>query len=236
MFKKLTLGTLLALFAIAMGGWTITAQAAPNVESQALSAPAATSLSAAETDGLLYMFEEEKLARDVYTALYAQWGQATFQNIAASEQIHMDAIATLLTRFGIAVPGTAAGVFNNTALQSLYKDLLAKGSLSYADALKVGATIEEVDITDLRSRLAQTTNSDIQFVYNNLMSGSYNHLRNFAKVLNRLTGETYQPQYLDADLYQSIVTGSNGKGYGMLPNISTSSNAPRLVKGQRGGR
>ncbi|MDK2464101.1 MAG: DUF2202 domain-containing protein, partial [Candidatus Korarchaeota archaeon] len=49
-----------------------------------------------EIQGLLYMREEEKLARDVYLTLYEKWGLPIFQNIARSEQTHMDAVKTLL--------------------------------------------------------------------------------------------------------------------------------------------
>jgi hypothetical protein len=213
MYKKLILGALVALLAAVNSIGTISVLAAP--------AAAKQNLSANETAGLLYMYEEEKMARDVYNALYAQWGQPVFQNIAASEQVHMDAVKTLLVRYGIAVPGTTAGVFVDPTLQALYKSLVTSGKQSLADALKVGATIEEVDINDLQSRLAQTTTADIRLVYNNLMKGSYNHLRSFTSLLNRLTGEVYQPQYLSTDLYQSIVTGKNGNGQG--PSNGTAS-------------
>jgi hypothetical protein len=225
MFKKLLIGTLAVVIAIAAGASTFTAQAAP------VAAPASTTttqavttvtaLTADETAGLLYMYEEEKLARDVYNALYALWGQTTFQSIAASEQTHMGAINTILVRYGIATPSAAAGTFSDASLQSLYNSLMSTGSLSLADALKAGATIEEVDILDLQSRLALTANADIQLVYNNLMSGSYNHLRNFTTVLARVTGEVYQPQYLSADLYQTIVTSTNGNGYGNSTSTTT---------------
>jgi len=46
-----------------------------------------------------------------------------------------------------------------------------------ADALKVGAAIEEIDILDLQTRVAQTDNADIPLAYNNLMNGSSNHRR-----------------------------------------------------------
>jgi len=209
-------------------------------------AAAAQILTTEESSGLLYMYEEEKLARDVYNALYALWGQPTFQTIAASEQTHMNAIQTLLVRYGFAVPENAAGIFSNSTLQALYTDLMTNGEQSLADALKVGATIEEVDITDLQSHLSQTTNTAIQMVYNNLMKGSYNHLRNFVKVLNRLAGEVYQPQYLSADLYQSILTSTNGQGQSRgksssIPNIDrgngtgTCTNTNSMDTGMGGG-
>jgi hypothetical protein len=225
MFKKLILGTLVALLAAANGLSAISVLAAPAVADK--------SLSNNESAGLLYMYEEEKMARDVYNALYALWGQPVFQNIAASEQVHMDAVKTLLVRYGITVPGTAAGVFVDPSLQSLYNDLMVTGKRSPADALKVGATIEEVDITDLQSRLAQTTSADIRLVYNNLMRGSYNHLRSFTNLLNRLAGEVYQPQYLSADLYQSIVTGTNGNGYGPSNASATGIGTGRGYRGSR---
>jgi rubrerythrin len=154
------------------------------------------------------------MARDVYNALYALWGQPTFQNIAASEQAHMDAVKTLFVRYGITVPQNAPGVFSDASLQTLYNSLMSAGSPSLADALKVGATIEEVDIADLQTRLARTTDTSIQKVYSDLMNGSYNHLRTFVSVLNRLTGEVYQPQYLSSDLYQTILASTNGNRFG----------------------
>jgi len=136
-------------------------------------------LSAEETAGLLYMREEEKLARDVYNQMFALWGQPVFQNIAASEQTHMDEIKLLLDRYALADPALAAGQFSDQNLQALYNQLIAQGSISLDEAMKVGALIEQTDIADLQARLAQSDNADIQQVYNNLMSGSYNHLAAF---------------------------------------------------------
>jgi len=173
-------------------------------------------LSAAESEALLYMREEEKLAHDVYVTMYAQWSLPVFQNISQSEQAHTDAVKALLDRYGLDDPASSeTGVFTNTDLQALYRELVARGSQSLAEALKVGAAIEEIDILDLQSRLVQTDNADIQQVFNNLLNGSYNHLRAFVSTLNTQAGETYQPQYLSAEAYQAIInaeteTGGNG--------------------------
>ena len=173
----------------------------------------ASDLNDTEAASLLFMREEEKLARDVYNTLYSVWGQPTFQNIASSEQTHMDEVKQLLDRYGLTDPALTPGQFTDPTLQSLYNQLVAQGSASLADALKVGAAIEEIDIQDLQIRLTQTDNADIQWVYNNLMSGSVNHLNAFTGVLFQQTGEVYQPQYLSADYYQSILSGSNGNSY-----------------------
>lgn len=139
----------------------------------------ASDLSAEEAAALLYMREEEKLARDVYNQMYALWGQPAFQNIAASEQTHTDEIKLLLDRYGLADPALDPGQFADANLQALYNQLIAQGSVSLEEAMKVGVLVEETDIADLQARLAQTDNADIQLVYNNLMNASYNHLASF---------------------------------------------------------
>jgi hypothetical protein len=184
-------------------------------------------LTATEAAALRYMREEEKLAHDVYLVLYSQWQLSIFQNIANSEQTHMDAVKVLLDRYGLEDPATAeVGIFTNGELQDLYDQLIKQGSQSLAEALKVGAAIEEIDILDLEQRIAQTDNPDIVLVYEHLAKGSHNHLRAFVSTLESRTGETYQPQYLSQDAYQVIVGtpvesgarahqgGPGGKGYG----------------------
>ncbi len=53
-------------------------------------------LSEAEKEALIFMREEEKLARDVYLAMYELWGMPIFKNISRSEQSHTEAVKTLL--------------------------------------------------------------------------------------------------------------------------------------------
>lgn len=176
--------------------------------------PAASGeLSAEETAALLFMREEEKLAHDVYTALSAKWGLPVFANIAASEQTHTDAVKVLIERYGLQDPASPEpGVFTNPELQALYTELVARGSQSLAEAIKVGGAVEEIDILDLEKRLAQTDNPDIQQVFNNLLQASKSHLNAFARTLQTQTGETYQPQYLSTEAYQAIAAGGIGNG------------------------
>ena len=53
-------------------------------------------LDTGETTHLIFMREEEKLARDVYLAMHDKWGERMFGNISQAESRHMSAIANLL--------------------------------------------------------------------------------------------------------------------------------------------
>ncbi len=168
-----------------------------------------------EAEDLLFMRQEEKLARDVYLVFFELWGHWTFENISESEQRHIDAIMGLMEKYELPDPleGNAdeAGVFADEGLQALYDDLTAYGSRSLIDALLAGALIEETDIADLRESLAATDNPDIEMVYQNLMKGSRNHLRAFASQL-AILGTPYSPTVLSEEDYQAIIESSPERG------------------------
>ena len=136
-------------------------------------------LTAAEEEGLLFVREEEKLARDVYLVLFDKWGLRVFENIAQSEQRHMDAVLYLLGKYGLDDPARGPGLFKDPDLQGLYDYLVVKGEKSLVDAIEVGVIIEETDIDDIQNYLEQADKKDIIQVYSNLLDGSYRHLEAF---------------------------------------------------------
>jgi hypothetical protein len=164
---------------------------------------------------LIEMKEEEKLAHDVYIALYEKWGSQIFSNIASAEERHLNAIICLLEYFGSDQTSVGdPGVFTIEEFQTLYNDLVAAGSLSLVDALKTGLLIEEMDIVDLREALNVVSNDNIILVFENLLKASRNHLRAFNRKLVNM-GETYIPVYLTQEDYDDIVNTpmETGKKY-----------------------
>jgi len=90
--------------------------------------------------------------------------------------------------------------------------LVNQGNLSILDAYKVGATIEDLDIFDLKNALLQNDNQDIKLVYDMLTKGSRNHLRSFYKnILN--AGGSYTPQYISQTEFDSIIGSAMETGY-----------------------
>lgn len=167
----------------------------------------ATTLTDQEKNDLIFMREEEKLARDVYLTLHDIWGTPVFANIASSEQQHMDAILSLLNTYSLPDPaaGNLVGEFLNAELQALYDALIARGKQSALEALQVGGVIEETDIEDLSAAMATSRLSNIDKVYQNLLNGSYNHLRAFASNIQSLTGQPYVAQVVSQDIVDSVL-------------------------------
>jgi hypothetical protein len=136
---------------------------------------------------LVYLKEEEKLARDVYRVLFERWGHATFGKIADAEQRHMDAVTRLITRYALedAAP-VESGVFANAALQAFYNESVTAGVESLAKALGVGIIIEEADIASLEAMLKEAVDLPVQRVLTNLLQASRNHLRAFHTALGAI--------------------------------------------------
>lgn len=172
-----------------------------------------STLDATETENLVYMREEEKLARDVYITFFETWSLPVFDNIAASEETHTTQVEDMIEKYRVTDPvvDDTVGVFVNPELASLYTTLVAQGSASSLAALYVGAAIEEIDMIDLQEAIDATDNADIQQLYENLMSGSRNHLRAYVGQIEDL-GIVYEAQYLTQEEVDTIVDSPLERG------------------------
>lgn len=157
-------------------------------------------LSGDEIDGLRYMREEEKLARDIYWMMADEHGLIIFTNIARSEEKHMAAVKNLLDKYGEDDPaqGKGVGEFTDDDLTDLYNILLPRGLSSPMEALQVGGEIEEIDLADIQAEIDKADHADIISAYENLMCGSLNHLRAYIRQID-FRGESYDPIFLTDD-------------------------------------
>ena len=143
----------------------------------------------AEAYALAHLWNEEKLAKDVYLALDAVQPNQTLRNIATkSETQHQHQAATLLDSYDIDVLDHAdqnvqytrdelpAGEFFIHELQSLYDDLYSHGSGSVRAALEVGCQVEVVDVIDLNANIVTLANQPSAVsVVTDLRDASYSH-------------------------------------------------------------
>ncbi len=184
-----------------------------------------------EQTHLVFMCEEEKLARDVYITLGTKHPESTiFGRIDDSEEKHKCAVADMLEKYGIPNPSTNdnVSVFTGEAygwyFTEKYNALVNRGSTSVLDALYVGAFIEELDMLDINQcpkvivetdngindvsecGKVYTDNTDIQRLYGSLLDGSKNHLRAYVGNIEKQTGEgSYTAQVLTQEQVDAIL-------------------------------
>jgi len=158
---------------------------------------------------LSYMGNEERLAYDIYNALYAIHPTVNqLHNIATNgEKTHIESVQALVRTYvtdynsfsnvdlpelgyrDTNVTDMQAGVYDISAIQDLYDALLIKGSQSKQDALEVGCMVEVIDINDLTEyiELAEQSNADdIVSTFTGLRNGSYSHYNTFDTALKNM--------------------------------------------------
>ncbi len=160
-------------------------------------------LSDVEKEALIYMWNEEKMAKDLYYSLYEKYQQYfvsnTFKNIAErSETTHQELMEILLDKYQLSIDDQPydpnrdlendypRGEYSLQDIKDLYEDLLTQGSQSLEEALKVGCIVEVVDVEDLNEEIAKIDNQDLILAFENLRQGSYNHYWAFDNALKTI--------------------------------------------------
>lgn len=151
----------------------------------------ATNLTEEQKGKLFYIYQEEKVARDVYTTLGEEYDdENTFASIKLSEQRHIDAARGLCERYSVdisEVDEDSIGNFEIDVLQELYESCVLEGEKGILNALLMGKLIEDIDIEDLQHAMSDEFGmpDDVIRVYGNLLEGSFNHLEAFETAIAR---------------------------------------------------
>ena len=147
-----------------------------------------TELTEDQKDMLFFIYQEEKLARDVYITLSKiHKDELTFAFMQTAEQKHVDTARELCNTYGVVTSHADEGLvgkFESTVLQTLYTACIEKGKRSLLDALEVGEFIEMTDIEDLEQASVGMP-SDVVDVYENLKLRNLNHLHAFQSAMYR---------------------------------------------------
>ena len=128
---------------------------------------------------LFFIYEEEKLARDVYISLgkiHKNGDTCSLMQIIA--QNHIDLARDLCNTYGVETSRIYEGLigkFDSPVLQTLYDPCIETGSKSRLDALEVCEFIELTDIEDLEHASIGMPN-DVVSLYNTLKKGNLNQL------------------------------------------------------------
>ena len=178
---------LIATLALAMLTTGVLAANDASKRSTGKSVITTTTLSAEQLDTLVYIYQEEKVARDTYITLGNMYSnQNVFANIQESERTHISKAKALCEKYGAdisTIDESNIGEFVVPVLQELYDTLIAQGSQSELAALMVGEYVELTDIEDLEHAEIGMP-SDVVQVYENLKAGSLSHLDAFRSAID----------------------------------------------------
>jgi len=160
-------------------------------------------LSTEQKYSLAHMWNEERLAYDIYQNLNKLYPTKQLENISTkSETMHIELVENLVEWYDINVTNLGdytihyskseleamgSGVYGIPAIQDLYDALYQEGSASQIDALKVGCKVEVVDVDDLDKYILEAqTNQALIDTFNILRDGSYKLYWSFDSGLKNL--------------------------------------------------
>ena len=147
-----------------------------------------TILTEDQKEMLFFIYEGEKVARDVYITLgKIHKNVNTFAMMQIAEQRHIDCARDLCDTYGVDtshVKEDTRSRYESQALQTLYDACTEKGEKSLHDALEVAEFIEVTDIEDLEHASVGMP-SDVVDVYENLKTRNLRHLGAFQAALAR---------------------------------------------------
>jgi len=159
-------------------------------------------LSVQNKEALSHMWNEEKLAHDLYLKLYELYPNSVLYTIATrSEARHEASMENLIKKYDLNITSDdfsgsynpdelskyGVGEFILPQIQQLYNELYTAGEGSEEDALKVGCMVEVTDVDDINRYLQNNeTTPDMKIVLEHLKNGSYHHYWAFDRALKSL--------------------------------------------------
>ena len=151
--------------------------------------PESTSvLTEEQKDMLFFIYQEEKMARDVYITFDRVYkNENTFRLMQIAEQRHLDCARKLCEFYGVdtsSVDETVVGAFESPVLKTLYEAYTERGKNSLRDALEIAEFIEATDI-NMIEHASVGMPSDVVAVYEKLKRGNLNHLDIFQTAISR---------------------------------------------------
>lgn len=153
----------------------------------------------------LKLYQEEKLAYDLYGEFYERWSLSVFNKVQQREAKHVWCVERIMDNYGFDYnTNTNAGSYPDRDIQKIYDDLTVKGCISDLAALEAAAYIKEKHISQLRERIRYQEDEYIVKVIFLMESAAQSHLRAFVKSI-RLSGSDYNPVFLTDDEFSNIM-------------------------------
>jgi len=152
-----------------------------------------------------WMYDQEKLARDLANKFLSRWGDPEFLTTAAAEQRHMDELLAVMNLYGLdpLIQTDTDGEFGDERHSDAFSSLMSRGWQSQRDAYIAAAYLEEWDIQEFTASIADSGETRLTEVYSWLLAGAREQLRFLvSRVLGH--GSSYEAQILSQSEVDAI--------------------------------
>lgn len=159
----------------------------------------------------LKLYQEEKLAYDLYGEFYERWSLGVFNKVQQREAKHVWCVEKIMDNYGYDYEiNDKSGLYPDREIQKIYDDLSVKGCISDLAALEAAAYIKEKHICQLRERIRYQEDEYVVKVIFLMESAAQSHLRAFVNSI-RLSGSDYSPVFLTDDEFSNVMDYGNIK-------------------------
>ncbi|UPT78558.1 DUF2202 domain-containing protein [Sulfurovum sp. XGS-02] len=139
-----------------------------------------------QKDMLFFIYQEEKVARDVYITLGKMYkNENTFRSMQITEQRHLECAKELCDIYGVdtsSMDESVIGAFESPLLKMLYDAYIEKGKSSLRDALEMAEFIGASD-TEMIEHASIGMPNDVVSVYEKLKKGNMNRPDTYEAVI-----------------------------------------------------
>jgi hypothetical protein len=159
----------------------------------------------------LKLYQEEKMAYDLYGEFYERWSLSVFNKVQQREAKHVWCVERIMDNYGFTYKAnTKAGSYPDKEIQKIYDEVTVNGCISDLAALEAAAFIKEKHIYELREWIRYQEDEYIVKVIFLMESAAQSHLRAFVNSI-RLSGSDYRPVFLNEDEFSHIMDSDKNK-------------------------
>lgn len=170
------------------------------------SARSAAVINDEEKRSLEHITEEVKLARDFAVLMGSKHNSDFFNKIGETKQSDLDKLKDILESKNIDDPvkNDESGIYKSENFTDLYKGFTESGNTNISNALKAGAEISELQISDCNKFLNIATDQEIKDIFSLIKKNSEKNLKSYINQLSQ-KGIGYIPKHLTSEDFNKIL-------------------------------
>ena len=145
---------------------------------------------------VVYLYELERFAKDIYQKSYDEWGLELFNTLTSTQSLNNSIIAILLDNYNITYNVTPeAGVYTDDTIQGFYDTYVQETNTTIKDSLSMGVALEEKLVSEIDTLMQnRSLSDDVKIVYEIVKRSTREHIHSFNIALGQDDTNTSRPR------------------------------------------